>query len=182
MSDNKENIYDYIEVLLNIFNRNKYQDNNKETAKAVFEIDQCKHIPLNDEVTNLRKIICDDSLTKIENRIFIKNIELPKSQEITPKLNQNEYKELLKNVGSIIKLNIPLKDEEKSEISKLMKIFKIKIEKINLSSLELILKPKLSDNNTQITINESNNNELNKQKDYSIVTVIIDSSISCFSS
>ena len=185
MSDINElkiKIFDYIQVFLNIFNRNKYQDNNEETFKAVFEINQCKNIPLDYELINLIKNICDDSLKKIKNEPFVKNKEFPKSKETIPKLNQNEYEELLKNLGSIIKLHIPLKDEEKSLFSKLMRIFKTKIEKKNLSSLELILRPKLSDNNIQLTRNEFKNNELNKKKYYSRITIIIDSSISCFSS
>lgn len=198
---NEDNIVDYNKAVINILRRYKDYDNNAKTEKALFEIDKLNSLPLGNNLMNLGKIVSDDTFREMREEPFIKKIKLNKQQEAAPKLNKKEFKEISKNIGSILKIKNGIKDEEKSEIRNFMKLFKIKKEKINLSLLELIFKPNLAtqtiltDVGTHIDVNELIKYLLNPTpnpriyreigdgfiKNYG-VTVIIDSSVSCFSS
>ena len=166
---NIEKIGNYVKTLFNIFNSSLNEDSintiNK-TEKASYEIEQ--KIILNDNLINLGNIIFNNnnSFSELNEEIYIKKIKLPLEQDKIPELkeNENEFEEMRKNIGSIIELKIPIKDEEKSDVINFMKVFKIKKENIiNLSSLEMLFKPKLKDKflNYRVTVN-------------------IDSSASCF--
>ena len=164
---NEEKIGNYVKTLFNIFKSSQNEDSintiNK-TEKVSYEIEQ--KIILNDTLIKLGKIIFNNnnSFSELNEEIYIKKIKLPIEQDNIPELKENEFEEMRKNIGSIIKLKIPIKDEEKSDVINFMKVFKIKKENIiNLSSLEMLFKPKLKD----------------KFLNYR-VTVIIDSSASCF--
>ena len=197
---NEENVHNYIKSLLNVLRRYKEKDNNDKTEKGIFEISECNNIPLNVNLENLGKMITDESIREIKEEPYIKKIKLPQQQEAVPKLNQKEFKEISRNIGSILKIQTPIKDDEKNEIRTFMKLFKIKKEKINMSLLELIFKPNLAtqtiltDVGTHIDVNELIKYFLNPTpnpriyreigdgfiKNYG-VTVVIDSSVSCFS-
>ena len=180
-------IQDYIKFLLNILKRDIKMDiyNN---VKDIFEIEKCQNIQLTNYLFYLNNIISDNSLSELNENVYIKKIKLPKDKDIHEiELNNKEIKDIEKNIGSTMKLKIPIKEEEKSEIKKFVKLFKIEKERIiNLSSLEALFKQKiliqeiLSNENLNIDINKSKENI----KDENIncrVTVIIDSSSSCFS-
>jgi len=61
---------------------------------------------------------------------FIKKVKVAQQQEAAPKINKKEFKEISKNIGSILKIKNQIADEEKSEIRNFMKLFKIKKERI----------------------------------------------------
>ncbi len=198
---NENNVSSYIRALISVLRRYKEKDNTDKIEKAIFEVKELNNIPLNENLENLGKIITDETLREIKEEPYVKKIQLPKQQEIAQKLNQKEFKEITKNIGMIMKVQTPIKDEEKLEIRQFLKIFKIKKEKINLSLLELIFKPNLAtqtiltDVGTHIDVNELIKYFLNPTpnpriyreigdgfiKNYG-VTIIIDSSFSCFSS
>ena len=180
-------IQDYIKFLLNILKRDIKMDINNN-VKDIFEIEKCQNIQLTNYLFYLNNIISDNSLSELNENVYIKKIKLPKDKDIHEiELNNKEIKEIEKNIGSTMKLKIQIKDEEKSQIKKFVKLFKIEKERIiNLSSLEALFKQKiliqeiLSNENLNIDINKSKENI----KDENIncrVTVIIDSSSSCFS-
>ena len=83
---------------------------------------------------------------------------LPSLTEQPEKLNNKEYKNLVKNIGVIIYKD--LSKEIKDEVSNLQKNFKLKREKINLSIMEYIFKPNLptqpvlTNDGTHIDVNE----------------------------
>ena len=198
---NEEYLQNYIKAILNVLRRYKDKDNNNNTEKALFETKKLNNIPSKENLKNLENIITDNSLRDIKEEPFIKKIKLPQIQEAVPKMNKNEIKEISKNIGSIMKVVEPINNEEKNEIKNFMKLFKIRKEKINLSILDLIFKPNLptqtilTDVGTHIDVNELIKYFLNPTpnpriyrelgdgfiKNYG-VTVIIDSSISCFNS
>ena len=125
---------------------------------------------------------------------------MPPNQEPIPKLGQNEGKDISKKLDSIMKISNEINNYDKNEVRTFMKLFKIRKEKIYLSILDLIFKPNLPkrtilpDIGTHIDYNElikyfiypTLNPKIYKKlwggfiKNYGI-TVIIDSSISCFS-
>ena len=196
---NEQNIMIYIKSIINVLRRIKQKDNNEKTEKSIFEVKELKNIPLEKNLTNFGAMIGDNSLKEIREEPYVKKIKLPQIQEAVPKLNQKEFKEISKNIGSILKVQNPINNDEKSAIKSFMKLFKIKKEKINLSLLELIFKPNLAtqsiltDVGTHIDVNELIKYFLNPTpnpriyrelgdgfvKNYG-VTVVIDSSISCF--
>ena len=196
---NEQNVMAYIKSIINVLRRFKEKDNNDKTEKSIFEVKELKNIPLNKNLTNFGIMINDNSLREIKEEPYIKKIKLPQIQETVPKLSQKEFKELTKNIGSVLKVHNPINNDEKYEIKNFMKLFKIKKEKINLSLLDLIFKPNLAtqsiltDVGTHIDVNELIKYFLNPTpnpriyrelgdgfvKNYG-VTVVIDSSISCF--
>ena len=198
---NEEYLKNYIKAILNVLRRYKDKDNNNNTEKALFETKKLNNIPSKDNFKNLENIITDNSLRDIKEEPFIKKIKLPQIQEAVPKMNKYEIKEISKNIGSIMKVVDSINNEEKNEIKDFMKLFKIRKEKINLSILDLIFKPNLptqtilTDVGSHIDVNELIKYFLNPTpnpriyrelgdgfiKNYGI-TVIIDSSISCFNS
>ena len=196
---NENNVNAFIKSIINVLRRSKMNDNNDRTEKSIFELKELKNIPLDKNLENFAKMMGDTSLREIKDEPFIKKIKLPSIQETVPKLNQKEFKEISKNIGAILKVQNQITNEEKNEIKNFIKLFKIKKEKINLSLLELIFKPNLAtqsiltDVGTHIDINELIKYFLNPTpnpriyrelgdgfiKNYG-VTVVIDSSISCF--
>ena len=196
---NEENVKEYIISMVSVLRRLKESDHNEKTEKAVFEIDELNNIPLNENLENLGKMILDNSLRQLKEDPYLKKIKLNQFKEPIQKLNQKESKEISKNIGSIMKIKNPIKEEENLQIRQFMRIFKTKKEKINLSLLEMIFKPNLAtqtiltDVGTHIDVNELIKYFLNPTpnpriyreigdgfiKNYG-VTVIIDSSISCF--
>ena len=197
---NEEYIKLYIKSILNVLRRTKYNNNNNIIEKSIFEIKELNNIPSKDNLKNLGNILMDNSLSEIKEEPFTKKIKMPLIQEAVPKLGQSEAKEISKNIGSILKVSNEINKDNKNEIRTFMKLFKIRKEKINLSALDLIFKPNLptqeilTDIGTNIDTNELIKYFLNPTPNPRIyrelgdgfirnygVTVIIDSSISCFS-
>ena len=104
---------------------------------------ELKNIPLSKNLINFGLMLRDNPLKEIKEEPYIKKIKLPQIQETVPKLSQKEFKEISKNIGSILKIQNPPNNEVKAEIKSFMESFTIKKEKINLSLLELIFKPNL---------------------------------------
>ena len=198
---NEEKVMEYNKAIIGVLRRYKENNNNDNTEKALFEIEKLDNIPSGNSLINLEKSVSDDTLREMREEPFIKKVKLVQQQEAPPKVNREEFKEISKNIGSIIKIKKQIKDEDKSEVRNFMKLFKIKKEKINLSLLELIFKPNLAtqtiltDVGTHIDVNELIKYFLNPTpnpriyreigdgfiKNYG-VTIIIDPSISCFNS
>ena len=197
---NEEYINLYIKSILNVLRRYKDKDNNNKIEKSYFEIKELNNIPSKENLKNLGNILIDNSFREIKEEPYTKKIKMPLIQEAIPKLGQNEIKEISKNIGSTMKVSNSINNDDKNEIRTFMKLFKIRKEKINLSILDLIFKPNLptqtilTDVGTHIDVNELIKYFLNPTpnpriyrelgdgfvKNYG-VTVIIDSSISCFS-
>ena len=189
----KDDLKEYCEVIKkslirNINNENK--DETKEKIESYENFDNLKEI-LKTANKNL------NSYKEEEEETYVNKIKLEQIQEIAKKLDSNEFKEITKK----FRLNIKCKNPIKNDILKdFMKTFKISKERINLSSLEMIFKPNLAtqtiltDVGTHIDVNELIKYFLNPTpnpriyrelgdgfvKNYG-VTVVIDSSISCFS-
>ena len=203
---NEENVISYIKSILNVLRRYKDKDNNREIEKSIFEIKELKNFQnislkeFQDNLENIGKMCTDNSLREIKEDPYVKKIKMPSIQESVPKLSQKEFKEISKNIGSILKVQNPINNEKKSEITSFMKSFKIKKDKINLSLLEMIFKPNLptqtilTDVGTHIDVNElikyflnpSPNPRIYRElgdgfvKNYGVI-IVIDSSFSCFS-
>jgi len=197
---NEENLNSYIKSVLNILRRNKVKDNNNKIEKPNFEIKELNNIPSRDNLKNLENILINNSLRGIKDEPYTKKIKMPLIQEPIPELGQNEVKEISKNICSIMKVSNEFNNYDKDEIRTFMKLFKIRKEKINLSILDLIFNSNLptqailTDIGTHIDINELIKYFVNPRQNPKIyreleggfvknygVTVIIDSSISCFS-
>ena len=196
---NEEYLKIYIKSILNVLRRTNDNDNKNKIEKSHFEIKELNNIPSKDYLKNLGNILIDNPLRELKEEPYTKKIKMPLIQEAVPKLGQNEVKEISKNIGSIIRVS-NINNDDKNEIRTFMKYFKIRKEKINLSILDLIFKPNLptqtilTDIGTHIDVNELIKYFLNPTpnpriyrelgdgfiKNYG-VTVIIDSSISCFS-
>ena len=197
---NEEYLLIYIKAILNVLRRYKEKDNNDKIEKAIFELKKLNNIPSKENLKNLSNIVIDNFLREIKEEPYAKKIKLPQIQEAVEKLGKNEIKEISKNIGSIMKVSEQINTENKNEIRNFMKLFKISKEKINLSILDLIFKPNLptqsilTDVGSHIDVNELIKYFLNPTpnpriyrelgdgfiKNYG-VTVIIDSSVSCFS-
>ena len=99
-----------------------------------------------------------EELKRFTNIYYAKKM-LPSLTEQPEKLNDKEYKNLVKNIGGVI-IYKDLSKEIKDEVSNLQKNFKLKREKINLSIMEYIFKPNLptqpvlTDDGTHIDVNE----------------------------
>ena len=204
---NENNIMGYTKQIINILRRYKDKDNNNKTEKSLFEVNSLPQIqnlsledPENNMLSNFVKMIADNTLRDIREEPYIKKIKLPLLQEAVPKINKKEFKEISKNIGSILKVQNPINNDIKNKFRNFIKTFKIRKDKLNLSFLELIFKPNLAtqtiltDVGTHIDVNELIKYFLNPTpnpriyrelgdgfiKNYG-VTIIIDSSISCFS-
>ena len=146
-------------------------------------------------------MILNNTFRDIKEEPYIKKIKLPLLLEPVPKIDKIEFKEISNNIGSIIKIQNQINNDIKMIFRNFIKTFKIKKENINISLLGLIFKPNLptqtilTDIGTHIDVNElikyfhnpTPNPRIYRElgdgfiKNYG-VTVIIDSSISCFSS
>ena len=198
-SNNIDN--NYIKVITEAILRQKKENNKEETKTSLFKIDELKNMSLKDNIDNLQKIIDDGNkfLKSFDKDAYFEKIKLPIIQETAKKIEQRELKDISKNIGKIMTVD-KSNDEIISNIRELMKTFKIKKEKINLPLLEIIFKPNLptqtvlTDVGTHIDVNELIKYFLNPTpnpriyrelgdgfvKNYGI-TVVIDSSASCFS-
>ena len=204
---NEKNVMLYIKQMLSILRIYKDKDNNSKTEKCIFEVNSLPQMQNysvdeleNNLFSNFEKMISDNNLRDIKEEPYIKKIKLPSLQETVPKLDKKEYQEISKNIGSILKVQNPINNDIKNKFKNFIRNFKIRKEKINLSLLELIFKPNLAtqtiltDVGTHIDVNELIKYFLNPTpnpriyrelgdgfiKNYG-VTVIIDSSLSCFS-
>ena len=197
---NEENLNSYIKSILNVLRRNKVKDNNNKIEKPNFEIKELNNIPSRDNLKCLENFLINNCLREIKEEPYYKKIELPLIKEQMPKLDQGEIKGIFKNISSIKDASNEINNDDKNEIKEFMKLFKIRKEKINLSILDLIFKPNLptrtilTDIGTNLDVNELIKYYLNLTSNPRIyreledgfirnygVTVIIDSSISCFS-
>ena len=205
---NEENVREYVKQILNVLRRYKDKDNDNKTEKALFNINTIQIQNIEDKelkdniLPKFERMILDpeNPLKKINEEPYIKKIKLPALQEAVPKLYKEEYQDISKNIGSIIKVKNQINNKTKTIFRQFVRSFKIKKENINLSLLEVIFKPNLptqtilTDVGTHIDVNELIKYFLNPTpnpriyrelgdgfvKNYG-VTVIIDSSISCFS-
>lgn len=193
----KDNLKKYYEVIIKSLIRKTKNENKEPTKESKFEIDKLEKIQLIENFDNLNNILSNaNKYLKVNEEPYIDKIKLEQIQETAKKLSPKEFKEITKNLGSILNVINPVK----IDISDFMKTFKIPKERINLSSLEMIFKPNLAtqtiltDVGTHIDVNElikyflnpSPNPRIYRElgdgfvKNYG-VTVIIDSSTSCFS-
>ena len=196
---NEKYINPYIKSTINVLRRNKNNDNDYIIEKSLIEIKEINNIPSKGNSNHLGNILIDNYLREIKDEPYTKKIKMPLIQEPIPELDQSEVKEISKNIISFKNISNEINNYDKNEIKTFMKLIKIRREKINLSSLDLIFKPNLptrtilTDKGTHIDINELIKYYLNPTPDPKIyrelgcfiknygVTVIIDSSISCFS-
>ena len=72
----------------------------------------------------------DNHLKKIKDEPYIKNIKLLNFEKNTHKLDKNESGGLSKNIGTMLKVQIPLNDEVKEKIKSFIKFFKNDKEKV----------------------------------------------------
>ena len=187
-----------IPIFTGVLPRSIKPDDNSNVYKPILSLNELSNTP---SIDNLRNILAND-LDEVKEEPYIKKVKLNPLQESLPKQDSKEFKELSKCIGQIMKINNLPKEEFKKEIKSIVKeLFKIRKEKINSSLLEIIFKPNLptqtilTDVGSHIDVNELIKYFLNPTpnpriyreigdgyiKNYG-VTVVVDSSSSCFGS
>jgi hypothetical protein len=110
-----------------------------EPTPPSFDTEQYKKLDMN-LLSNITMFFGEE-LKRFTNIYYAKKM-LPSLTVQPEKLNDKEYKNLVKNIGGVI-IYKDLSKEIKDEVSNLQKNFKLKREKINLSIMEYIFKPNL---------------------------------------
>ena len=194
---NEESILNMTKVITSVLIKNKENDNNSKIEKSIFNFENLNQISLDEYLSNLKRIISDNSYREKEEEPYIQTINLPQQYIPPPKLDLIEYENITKNINSILEIKKPV--IKNAELQKFMKIFKNKKEKKSISLLEKIFRPNLAtkyiltDTGTNVDMNEFRKFfhiptinpkiykelEENYARNYGI-TVIIDSSNSCF--
>ena len=194
---NEESISNMTKVITSLLIKNKENDNNGKIEKSIYNIENLNQISLYEYLSNLKRIISDHSYREKEEEPYIQPINLPQQYIPPPKLDLIEYKNITKNINSILEIKKPI--IKNAELQKFMKIFKNKKEKKRISLLEKVFRPNLAtkyiltDTGTNVDMNEFRKFfhiptinpkiykelEENYARNYGI-TVIIDSSNSCF--
>ena len=179
---------------------NKENNNEDRIERPLFKIEKLNEGSIKENLLNIKKIISDDSYTEIKREPYIQKNNLYHQFEILPHLELIEFEEFSKNKSSILKVSNNIKDDSTNEVKEFMKFFKLE-EEFNINILEKIFKPNLptkailTDIGTHVDFNELikffyipnpypkiyREFKENFIKNYG-VTVIIDSSASCFSS
>jgi hypothetical protein len=197
----KDDLNEYCEVIKKSLIRDINNENKDETKESKFEIDKLEKIESYENFDNLKEILktANKNLNRYkeeEKEPYVNKIKLEQIQETAKKLSSEEFKEITKNLGSILNVKNPIKNDIYKDF---MKTFKISKERINLSSLEMIFKPNLAtqtiltDVGTHIDVNELIKYFLNPTPNPRIyrelgdgfiknngLTVVIDCSASCF--
>ena len=107
---NEDNIMAYVKQILSVLRRYKDKDNNCKTEKIFFDINalQMQNIELDElkdnVLSNFEKMISDNALRDIKEDPYIKKIKLPSLQEADPRVDKKQFKEISKNISSIIKV------------------------------------------------------------------------------
>ena len=187
-----------IPIFTGVLPRNIKPDDNSNVYKSILSLNELSNTP---SIDNLRNILAND-LDEVKEEPYIKKNKLNPLQEALPKQDQKEFKELSKCIGQIMRINNLPKEDFKKEIKSVVKeLFKVRKEKINTPLLEIIFKPNLptqtilTDVGSHIDVNELIKYFLNPTpnpriyreigdgyiKNYG-VTVVVDSSSSCFGS
>ena len=187
-----------IPIFTGVLPRSIRPDDNSNVYKSILSINELSNTP---SIDNLRNILAND-LDEVKEEPYIKKNKLNPLQEALPKQDQKEFKELSKCIGQIMRINNLPKEDFKKEIKSIVKeLFRVRKEKINTSLLEIIFKPNLptqtilTDVGSHIDVNELIKYFLNPTpnpriyreigdgyiKNYG-VTVVLDSSSSCFGS
>ena len=164
---NEDNVMAYIKSIINVLQRVKKIDSNEKIEKPIFEIKELNNTPSSKIITNLESMLRDNHLKKIKDEPYIKNIKLLNFEKNAHKLDKNESEGLSKNIGTMLKVQIPLNDEVKEKIKSFIKFFKNDKEKVQ--------------NLNQNLIDQIKNLRIIKElENRSGVSVVIDSSTSCF--
>ena len=194
---NEESISNMTKIITSVLIKNKENDNNGKIEKSIFDFENLNQISLDEYLSNLNRIISDNSYREKEEEPYIQTINLPQQYIPPPKLDLIEYENITKNINSILEIKKPV--IKNAKLQKFMKIFKNKKEKKSISLLEKIFRPNLAtkyiltDTGTNVDMNEFRkffhiptiNPKIYKELEENYVrnygiTVIIDSSNSCF--
>ena len=115
----ENNLEKYYEVIIQSLIRKKINNNKDDTKESKFEIDKFVKIELTN-FDNLSNIISEDNkYLKLNEEPYIDKIKLEKIKERSKNLNQKEFKEITKNLGSILNAKNPLNQD----ITEFMKTF-----------------------------------------------------------
>ena len=121
----ENNLEKYYEVIIQSLIRKKINENKDDTKESKFEIDKFVKIELSENFDNLSNIISEDNkYLKLNeepyiDKIKLEKIKLEKIKERSKNLNQKEFKEITKNLGSILNAKNPLNQD----ITEFMKTF-----------------------------------------------------------
>ena len=116
----ENNLEKYYEVIIQSLIRKKINENKDDTKESKFEIDKFVKIELSENFDNLSNIISEDNkYLKLNEEPYIDKIKLEKIKERSKNLNQKEFKEITKNLGSILNAKNPLNQD----ITEFMKTF-----------------------------------------------------------
>ena len=116
----ENNLEKYYEVIIQSLIRKKINENKDDTKESKFEIDKFVKIELSENFDNLIYIISEDNkYLKLNEEPYIDKIKLEKIKERSKNLNQKEFKEITKNLGSILNAKNPLNQD----ITEFMKTF-----------------------------------------------------------
>ena len=116
----ENNLEKYYEVIIQSLIRKKINENKDDTKESKFEIDKFVKIELSENFDNLSNIISEDNkYLKLNEEPYIDKIKLEKIKERSKNLNQKEFKEITKNLGSILNAKNPVNQD----ITEFMKTF-----------------------------------------------------------
>ena len=121
----ENNLEKYYEVIIQSLIRKKINENKDDTKESKFEIDKFVKIELSENFDNLSNIISEDNkYLKLNeepyiDKIKLEKIKLEKIKERSKNLNQKEFKEITKNLGSILNAKNPVNQD----ITEFMKTF-----------------------------------------------------------
>ena len=116
----ENNLEKYYEVIIQSLIRKKINENKDDTKESKFEIDKFVKIELSENFDNLSNIISEDNKNlKLNEDPYIDKIKLEKIKERSKNLNQKEFKEITKNLGSILNAKNPVNQD----ITEFMKTF-----------------------------------------------------------
>ena len=116
----ENNLEKYYEVIIQSLIRKKINENKDDTKESKFEIDKFVKIELSENFDNLSNIISEDNkYLKLNEEPYIDKIKLEQIKERSKNLNQKEFKEITKNLGSILNAKNPLNQD----ITEFMKTF-----------------------------------------------------------
>jgi hypothetical protein len=125
----ENNLEKYYEVIIQSLIRKKINKNKDDTKESKIEIDKIVKIELNENFDNLSNIISEDNKNlKLNEEPYIDKIKLEQIKERPKNLNQKEFEEITKNLGSILYVKNPAKNDN---ITEFMKTFRIPKERIN---------------------------------------------------
>ena len=119
-------------IITSVLIKNKENDNNGKIEKSIFDFENLNQISLDEYLSNLKRIISDNSYREKEEEPYIQTINLPQQYILPPKLDLIEYKNITKNINSILEIKKPVIIN--AELQKFMKILNNKKEKKYIST------------------------------------------------